>query len=218
MRLFEARSPTALRHPAAEHDDIRGVISAPASLSCPVALVIVLTVSALFLTGCETITAQPPDPADSVTATTPPRRAPHAANAQHAVDAIWSFRATERSCGAAATHQAVALTVAVRDGQAIEIAVRPGAAVQAPRRRDGLHLVFSGPTGSWRTRARTSPDRAVVLAQQLDESAVGRILMMLEGGTIEVGGSGAGWPVLKLPPSGPAGRDWFECVRRQLLS
>jgi hypothetical protein len=218
MRLFGASSPAALQHAPAENDDNRGVISVPAPGFCPVALAVGLAASALFLTGCETITAPSPDPAAAVTAATPPRRAPHVTNAPRAVDAIWSFRAAATSCAASAAHQAVTLTVAVRDGQEIEIALRPGAATRATRRRDGPHLVFSGPTGSWRARARTGSDRTVVLAQQLDEVAVGQVLMMLEGGTIEVGGSGAGWPALKLPPSGPAGRDWFECVRHQLLS
>ena len=47
-------------------------------------------------------------------------------------------------------------------------------------------------------------------------TSVGRVLVMLSGGRLQVGRAGAGWPVLLLQASGAAGKLWFECVRRQL--
>lgn len=217
MGLAEAPSRAAQPRAPALRDRARRAMSGPApARRRPAAPAAILAAAAtLILAGCETTTAPPPDPA----AVTVPRRiAPATPRAIRAADAVWSFRTEGASCAASAAHPALTLTVAVRDGRTVEVSLRPGAGVPAARRRDGSDLVFSGPAGSWRARGRAGPARAIVLAQPLDEVAAGRILVMLEGGAIEVGGPGMGWPVLRLPPSGAAGRGWFECVRRQLLS
>jgi hypothetical protein len=186
----------------------------PARRSAAPAITLAAAALLPLLAGCET-TAPPPEPA---AASSPPRLQPPPA--PRVVDARWSFRADEASCVASAAHSALALTIAVRDRRSVEVALRPGAATQAPpaRRRGGPSLAFSGPTGSWRASGRAGPARAVVLAQPLDETTASVVLMMLDGGSVDAGGPATGLPALRLPPGGPAGRGWFECVRRQLPS
>jgi hypothetical protein len=51
----------------------------------------------------------------------------------------------------------------------------------------------------------------------MTEDQAGRILVLLEGGVVRVGRPKEGLPPLQVPNSGVPGRDWFECVRRQLF-
>jgi hypothetical protein len=51
----------------------------------------------------------------------------------------------------------------------------------------------------------------------MTEQQAGQILILLGGGIISIGNRTEAAPRLRIPNSGDAGRDWFECVRRQLF-
>lgn len=220
MRPSGRPSPAVPRHAPAAHPCRRGALSGLATAFRSVSQTVVHAVAALILAGCEMPTtertaAQPTE--SSAVATASRRTVPAAGIAPRVADAVWSFQMGKALCAASAAHPALTLTITVRDGRLVEVVLRSAAGTRTAYRRGSSYLAFSGPTGSWRIPGRVGPDRAVRLSQSLDEAAASRVLMLLEGGTVEIAG-GRGWPVLKLPPSGAAGRDWFECVRRQLLS
>ncbi len=64
---------------------------------------------------------------------------------------------------------------------------------------------------------RKAASHRVIASQPMTEDQAGRILVLLEGGIVRVGRPNAGLPLLQVPNSGVPGRDWFECVRRQLF-
>jgi hypothetical protein len=80
-----------------------------------------------------------------------------------------------------------------------------------------VRIEFAGTAGNWTVSGHKSASHQVTAAQPMTEDQAGRILVLLEGGVIRVGRPNEGLPPLQVPNSGLPGRDWFECVRRQLF-
>jgi len=77
-------------------------------------------------------------------------------------------------------------------------------------------LRFDGTAGSWTLPARSSAHRAVVAIVSLSETTADRVLTLLGGGRLRTEVGRAYIPVLRLPDSNVAGREWFDCVRSEL--
>lgn len=75
---------------------------------------------------------------------------------------------------------------------------------------------FTGPAGNWKLRGALAR-RSVDLTLPLDDVALSRVLVLLSGGTLEIGDASQGVPALRLPAAGDAGRHWFDCARNQLI-
>lgn len=160
---------------------------------------------ALSLTACER-------PAPPVVVPQPPP--PPVPFAPRPVAATWSFHAGE-VCAATAGAGGLALDVAAsRD--TLELVVRLPSAVPLPGRR-AVSIAFTGTSGAWTVTGHKAASHRVIASQPMAEDQAGQILLLLGGGGIRVGGRADRVPELRIPNSGAAGRDWFECVRRQLF-
>jgi hypothetical protein len=78
-------------------------------------------------------------------------------------------------------------------------------------------IEFAGTAGTWTVTGHKAASHHVTASQPMTEDQAGRILLLLEGGAVRVGRPREGLPPLEVPNSGIPGRDWFECVRRQLF-
>jgi hypothetical protein len=160
---------------------------------------------ALALTSCErqpapVVAPEPPAPTPPIT--------------HRPVASSWSFHAGE-VCTATAGGAGLALDVAVsRD--TLELVVRmPRGAARAARR--SVPIAFAGTSGAWTVTGRQVGHQRVVASQPMTEPQAGQVLILLGGGIVRIGDRGEAAPRLRVPNSGDAGRDWFECVRRQLF-
>jgi len=164
----------------------------------------------LLAVGCAATpppVAEPPPVAAAV-----PLPAPPAAPRRLALR--WTFRTEEASCRAVAAGPGAAVTVTVTRN-AVALAARL-ATQGGPARPAGGTMQFQGAAGAWSVPLTQGGRRTAAVVGGLTEDAVGRVLVMLSGGRLQVGRAGAGWPVLLLQASGGPGKLWFECVRRQL--
>lgn len=131
------------------------------------------------------------------------------------VVAVWQFQEGGETCKATAANPALALDVAVSDDR-LQLFARAHA---RPVLRRGAHapIAFSGISGSWSAPGRLTASHVISASQPMDEAAVGRVLVLLSGGTLQVGGPHSRLPPLRVPDAGTPGRIWFECVRHRLF-
>ena len=158
---------------------------------------------ALSLTSCE----RPAAPVVAPIPPTPPAATPRP------VAARWSFRAGD-VCVATAGSIPLALDIgASRDR--LELVAHVGRDAPPPGKRS-VPIAFVGPSGAWQVIGQRTAARRVIASLPMTDDQAGRILILLRGGTITIGNRDLGLPPLRVPNSGPAGREWFECVRRLL--
>ncbi len=160
------------------------------------------------LVGC----SSPPKPVVAPTRLPVPEQSPALARpaAPAAETSNWSFEAGE-SCSADARSASLSLSVVVSSSQ-VQMAVTGGPRVAFPRR--AASIAFTGRSGTWTMQGRAAGRRMVQASMPLTEDAVSRVLVLLDGGVVRVGSTA---PSLRIPNAGVAGRDWFRCVRQQLL-
>lgn len=149
----------------------------------------------------------PPPPAVTE-APAPPRPPP-----PQRLSASWAFRDDGDRCTAAASSAGVVFRItATRAAVGFSTQMLPRLA--AARGRAAV-LRFQGTAGSWVIPAG-GRGRTLDASSPLTEEAAGQVLVLLSGGVLQPGRAGIGWPSLALPSAGPAGKAWFDCVRRQL--
>ena len=78
-------------------------------------------------------------------------------------------------------------------------------------------IAFAGTSGAWTVTGHKARSHRVIASQPMSEDQAGQILILLGGGVVRVGNRSGGVPELRIPNGGAPGRDWFECVRRQLF-
>jgi hypothetical protein len=160
---------------------------------------------ALSLASCE----RPPAP---VVVPQPPPPPPPIVH--RPVASNWSFHAGD-VCTATAGGGTLALDVAAsRDTLEIVVRMPRGAAIPPSR---SVPIAFSGMSGAWTVTGHKAGSHRVIASQPMSEDQAGQILVLLGGGVVRVGNRSEGVPELRIPNSGASGRDWFECVRRQLF-
>lgn len=118
------------------------------------------------------------------------------------VPARWSFSTAAGECVAIASGPLRAPTLTVRVDQSVRVSASPG--------EGASRLAFSGLGGSWSLRL-PGKGRSASATMPLDDSAVGRLLVLLAGGRLRIEG-GARPASLILPGAGISGRDWMGCV------
>ena len=160
----------------------------------------------LSLIACE----KPPAP---VAVVPPPPPAPPPP-VHRPVAAAWSFHSGD-VCTASAASSALALDVTT-SSSALTLIARVGRGTAMPAGRS-VRIEFAGTAGSWTVTGRKAASHRVTASQPMTEDQAGQILVLLEGGVVRVGRPNEGLPPLQVPNSGVRGRDWFECVRRQLF-
>jgi hypothetical protein len=160
----------------------------------------------LSLAACE----KPPVPA-AVVPPPPPAPSPPV---HRPVAAAWTFHNGD-VCTASASGSALALDVTASSSM-LTLNARMGRTMPIPTGRS-VTIEFAGTAGNWTVSGRKAAAHRVTASQPMTEDQAGQILVLLEGGVIRVGRPNEGLPPLQIPNSGVPGRDWFECVRRQLF-
>jgi hypothetical protein len=167
-------------------------------------LVVLLSV----LIGCQ---ASPPPPAPS-----PPPGPPIEPFVPNPVAARWSFTVTEAACVAHASNPAVSLTVRVGNNQAVLNVMATAMKSSTTDANAHARLLFRGPAGSWTLPARTDSHHGVMAYLHLDDTAVNKLLLLLGGGRLQTDVTKIMVPALRIPDSDVSGREWFDCVRKEL--
>lgn len=205
----------------------RGGRLRPAALLAPILLL------GLALSGCQA----PPPPHRSVsthvsrpttqanpTVAASPEAKPAPTTASATVLTAWSFSTVGEACEATAAGSLASVLIEVPDARHLTLTIEQPSTTPptAPARRmhgrrQDVFVAFSGKAGSWRLPGKREGRQSVTLDLPLNDRAVSDILAMLDGGQIEIDGTGTPWPILHLPVAGEAGRRWFECPRRRLL-
>jgi hypothetical protein len=170
-------------------------------------LKLVLPVALLLpLVACE-------KPPEKVIAVPPPSLPPPPA-VRRPVGADWTFHSGD-VCTASASSSALTLDVSA-SSSTLTLDARMGRGTPTPAGRS-VPIEFAGAAGTWTVAGRKAASRQVIATQPMTEEQAGQILVLLAGGIVRVGRPDQGLPPLQVPNSGVAGRDWFECVRRQLF-
>ncbi len=169
-----------------------------------------LLVGGLF--GC-----QAPLPPPSIPPVSLPLPPPVAPPAPETVSAKWSFAITGAACIAHAPGRDMSLELRIGANDRAELTVA-GPAVRSAVAGGGreARLRFKGVGGAWTLPARSSAGRAVLAAAPLNETTASDVLVLLGGGRLQTEVGKAHVPVLRLPDSDVAGREWFDCVRSKL--
>jgi hypothetical protein len=151
-------------------------------------------------------TPPPPKPAEPAPAS---QSTPPAHIARAILRAAWSFQAEPDACIALAKAGAASLRIAVPREGLIRLTMSvPGDAPARPV----VH--FNGPAGRWLIPGTPAGRRLNQFALARDEASVSRVLMLLSGGTLNLGPPAQNLPILALPESGAEGQQWFACVRQ----
>jgi hypothetical protein len=127
--------------------------------------------------------------------------------------ATWTFESGSEQCVASAGAGAASVRVTVRRHAAVELLV--SLATQAPA--SSLPLHFSGPAGDWQVQARRSASRALGVTLGTDNTALSHVLMLLSGGTFDVGAPERPIASFMIAASDARGQAWFDCARGMML-
>ena len=186
---------------------------APSAAKLVVRLMIRASVVVLLgvLIGCQAPPPPPPPPGPP-----PPPAARTEPSVPKPVGARWSFTVTETACIAHASNPAVSLTVRVGNNQAVLSVMASAMKSSTADANTHARLLFRGPAGSWTLPARTDSHHGVMAYLHLDDTAVNKLLLLLGGGRLQTDVAKVLVPVLRIPDSDVSGRQWFDCVRKEL--
>jgi hypothetical protein len=164
---------------------------------------------ALLLNGCA---QQPVDdgrqelaaPAMAPAVTRPPSPVPRA-------NLEWTFESSGDECVATARAAANSLGVTVRRGMPIRLVISLGRPIPAK-----VPIRFAGSAGGWQALALQAGRQQLAVDLGPDETALSRLLVLLSGGTMDVGGRDQVIIALTIPSSDGKGQVWFDCARNRL--
>ena len=168
--------------------------------------------AAAGLLGCQ---QAPPAAAPAQSLPLPPA-APPAPTALPTEAATWRFTTGPDSCTGRALGHDTMFSVRLWRGHGVTFVLATRPPPDAPTLSGFGQLRFQGRAGGWSAFARLGPGPVAAASLPLTDSAVGRVALLLNGGTLTPVGAGAAMPSLRLPPAGAAGRAWFACARGML--
>ncbi len=126
----------------------------------------------------------------------------------------WSWDITPDQCVATAAAARTSLKVTIRRDAPIRLLL---SLAEAPAGTPSLRLRFKGAAGQWQAVGQVTPTRQIALTFSADETGLGRILVLLNGGTLTAGEPPQEIPPLAIPASGTEGQNWFDCARNKLI-
>ncbi|HUN41963.1 MAG TPA: hypothetical protein VMU81_16885 [Acetobacteraceae bacterium] len=124
---------------------------------------------------------------------------------------VWGFDTTPKACTMSARASQASLLMIVRPEGPLRLVV----SLPAPA-PPHMAAHFAGPAGQWTIAGDGLASGQAVFYLPRNETTLGRILMLLSGGTLELRADTPGLPILSLPESGDAGREWFACARHSV--
>jgi hypothetical protein len=80
-----------------------------------------------------------------------------------------------------------------------------------------VSLRFAGPAGNWQVTAREAGGNSLAATLGADSSALSRVVVLLSGGSLNVGVPPHAVVTLALRPSDVGGQNWFDCAREQMM-
>ena len=117
-------------------------------------------------------------------------------------------------CLASATAGATALRISVRRGAPIRLTVSLARQYEYEATEP---LRFVGPAGTWQVTSRAYGTSLLGVTLGSDNTALSHILVLLSGGTFDVGLPPHGVVSLVIKPSDTRGQNWFDCAREKLM-
>jgi hypothetical protein len=175
----------------------------------------VVLAALMVISGCHENKA-PPSSAQAIPIPSPqPSRQ---SDFHHVLQLAWSFEKTPSRCLAKAVGAGAALAIAVSRNTGVKLRLTfPGVVVSGASARTKAILRFRGPAGHWELQGSNIGYVTVSVESASDEVSLGRVLMLLDGGTLDVNVPGPALPSLRVPPAGANGTSWFDCARAQML-
>lgn len=126
----------------------------------------------------------------------------------------WTFSTQNDQCVAAAAAGATALHVTVRR----EAPIRLDVSLAPQFTHDSVvPLRFVGPAGTWQVTAHQIGKTQLSVTLGSDNVALSHVLVLLSGGTLDVGTPPQAVVLLAIRPSDTSGQNWFDCAREKLL-
>ena len=125
----------------------------------------------------------------------------------------WTFRAGDDECTAIAAAAGTSLSVTVRRNTPIRLMLLLPSSSNAP----SLPVRFRGPAGGWVASARRFGARQLNVTLGADQDALSRVLVLLNGGTLQVGEPAQPIALFVIRPSEAQGQGWFDCAREKML-
>ena len=162
---------------------------------------------AVVLSACATPPPEPPPREATMAPPTPVLSSP----ARPILRAAWRFEQDATACIATAAAGRNALRITVRHRVPVQLSLSLADAAPLSAR-----LRFAGTAGGWQVQAQRAATHLLAATLGSDDTALGRVLILLSGGTLEIGEAGQGLPAISLPPSGGEGQTWFDCGRDRL--
>src|SRR5579863_506232 len=126
----------------------------------------------------------------------------------------WTFSSQNDQCVATAAAGATALHVTVRRESPIRLDI-----ALAPKfgHDPAVPLRFVGPAGTWQVTAHQVGTTLLSVTLGSDNIALSHVLVLLSGGTLDVGTPPQAVVVLAIRASDTNGQNWFDCAREKLL-
>lgn len=128
--------------------------------------------------------------------------------------AEWSFSSRGDECLATATAGATALRISVRRDLAIRLTI---SLAKQYEYEPIVPLRFVGPAGTWQVTSRAYGTSLLGVTLGSDNTALSHILVLLSGGTFNVGLPPHAVVSMVIKPSDTSGQNWFDCAREQLM-
>ena len=163
----------------------------------------------LLLSGC----ASPPPDDGRHEAVAPIAPGPVKPPPPRTLRAAWKFDSSQNECVAVAAAGSTSLRVTVRDEAPIRLVV-----VLAPVFTDTPAVVplhFTGPAGNWQITARRAGRNTLGVSLSDNNAALSRVLVLLSGGTLEIGAPPHIIVTFAISPSDTNGQNWFDCARQK---
>ena len=123
----------------------------------------------------------------------------------------WRFDQDAATCVATLVAARDTLTVSVRRNAPVRLALTLNEPPPATAR-----LRFAGSGGRWQIVAQRAGARSLAGTLGTGDLALSRVLVLLGGGTLEIGEAEQGLPAISLPAAGEQGQAWFDCGRDKL--
>jgi hypothetical protein len=129
----------------------------------------------------------------------------------------WAFESANDSCIAVAAAGDTALRLTIRRNEPIRLVLDLAPPIdRLPAGHAAVPLRFAGPTGSWQVSAQPSARHHLTAALGATDTALSRVLVLLGGGTLDVGSQDQ-VSAIGIAPSDVQGQTWFDCARNKAI-
>jgi len=127
--------------------------------------------------------------------------------------ATWNFASSGEQCVATGAAGGMSVRLVVRRNKAIQL----GVSLTSDATAASTLIRFNGPAGHWQASIRRTAKRQYGTSLGSDNTALSHVLVLLNGGTFDLGPPDQLIASLALPPSETEGQVWFDCAREKMF-